>query len=317
MSRPEVVVVAKRSMLDQFVRERSDPRAVALLEKGDVSVARWQSADREHHETLTEAQSALDALGADVTVVSGPGQPFDSSRALLVVAVGGDGTLLAASHYVGKTPVLGVNSSPGHSVGFFCSADRANLRSVLKAALEQRLEKATLARMRMRINGVVCARRVLNEALFCHAIPAATSRYIVEFEGQQEEHRSSGVWVGTAAGSTAAIRSAGGTVLPFGSQELQLLVREPYLVADRRLALRQLVFAPPRTVTLLSKMEDARLYIDGPYRQFQVSLGDRVCFDLSQEPLTLLGLDLRRSRLPSRPGLAGAGNSDCPPSSNS
>lgn len=286
-------------MLDQFVRDRPDPRAVALLEKGDVSVARWRSAHHEHHETLREVQTALRELGAEVTLVSGPGAPFDASEALLVVAVGGDGTLLAASHYVGTTPVLGVNSSPGHSVGFFCSVGRGNLRSVLKAALRQDLEKATLARMRMRINGVVCARRVLNEALFSHAIPAATSRYIVEFEGQQEEQRSSGVWVGTAAGSTAAIRSAGGTVLPFGSQELQLLVREPYLLTEGRLALGQLVFAPPRTVTLVSKMEDARLYIDGPYRQFQVNLGDHVSFDLSQEPLTLLGLDLQRSRPPS------------------
>ena len=77
--------------------------------------------------------------------------------------------------------------------------------------------------MRVELNGESLHDRVLNEALFCHASPAATSRYILRVaraDGAEpdvladEEQKSSGLWVGPAAGSTAAQRSAGGSVLP-------------------------------------------------------------------------------------------------------
>jgi NAD+ kinase len=135
--------------------------------------------------------------------------------------------------------------------------------------------------------------------LFCHAIPAATSRYLVTFDGHTEEQRSSGVWVCTAAGSTGAARSAGGRVLPFGSAKLQLIVREPYLELRRQprpapLQLSSVVFEPPQSLFLTSKMADARLYLDGPYRQIPVGLGDRVVCNISDEPLTVFGLGRRR-----------------------
>jgi NAD+ kinase len=219
---------------------------------------------------------------------------FDAADASLVVTVGGDGTLLAASHHVSSIPILGVNSSPEHSVGFFCPAHGENLEATLAAALDGTLPRVVLSRMQVRVGDRVCSRRVLNEALFCHAIPAATSRYIVHFGGQAEEQRSSGVWVGTAAGSTAATRSAGGKILPFASRKLQLVVREPYLASKQPVVLDHIVFEPSESLLVTSKMEDARLYLDGPYRQIPVALGERVGFSVSDEPLTIFGLGRRR-----------------------
>jgi NAD+ kinase len=300
VNRPLVVVVAKRSMYERFIQERSDPKAVALFERHDISVARWRQAHLAHQRTLQQVQRTLRGLGARLMVLRSPGVVFDASDASLVVTVGGDGTLLAASHHVGNIPILGVNSSPVHSVGFFCPAHVGNLEGTLAGALEGTLPSVRLARMQVSVNGRVCSRRVLNEALFCHAIPAATSRYLVTFDGHTEEHRSSGVWVSTAAGSTGAARSAGGRVLPFASEKLQLVVREPYLESRRQprpapLQLAHLVFEPPSELLLTSKMTDARLYLDGPYRQMPVGLGDRVVCRVSDEPLTVFGLGRRRS----------------------
>jgi NAD+ kinase len=300
VNRPLVVVVAKRSMYERFVQERSDPKAVALFHRHDISVARWRQAHLAHQRTLQQVQRILRSLGARLMVLRSPGVVFDASDATLVVTVGGDGTLLAASHHVGSIPILGVNSSPVHSVGFFCPAHVGNLELTLAGAIEGSLPSVRLARMQVSVNGRVCSRRVLNEALFCHAIPAATSRYLVTFEGHTEEHRSSGVWVSTAAGSTGAARSAGGRVLPFASDKLELVVREPYLESRRQprpepLRLAQLVFEPPQELLLTSKMTDARLYLDGPYRQMPVGLGDRVVCSVSDEPLTVFGLGRRRS----------------------
>jgi NAD+ kinase len=286
-------------MYERFVQDQRDPKAISLLQRRDISVARWRKAHLAHQLTLKRVQQTLRALGARITVLRSPGAVFDASDASLVVTVGGDGTLLAASHHVGSIPILGVNSSPEHSVGFFCPAHIGNLERTLERALEGTLPSITLSRMQVSVNNRVVSRRVLNEALFCHAIPAATSRYIVSFQGKSEEQRSSGVWVSTAAGSTGAARSAGGRILPFTSRQLQLIVREPYLEARREvrpvpIELDCLTFEPPESLALLSKMEDARLYLDGPYRQMPVGLGDRVTCGISNEPLHVFGLGRRR-----------------------
>lgn len=286
-------------MYERFIQERRDPKAVSLFQRRDVSVARWRKAHLAHQLTLKHVQQTLRALGAKITVLRGPGVVFDATDASLVVTVGGDGTLLAASHHVSAIPILGVNSSPEHSVGFFCPAHLGNLDATLQAALDGTLPSVLLSRMQVSVNNRICSRRVLNEALFCHASPAATSRYVVTFGGESEEQRSSGVWVSTAAGSTGAARSAGGRVLPFASRKLQLVVREPYVESRRRtrpapVSLNHMIFEPPETLMLLSKMEDARLYLDGPYRQIPVGLGDRVVCSVSDEPLHVLGLGQRR-----------------------
>ena len=302
MNRPLVVVVSKRSMYERVIQEQRDPKAITLFQRRDISVARWRKAHLAHQKTLKRVQQALRALGAKITVLRSPGVVFDATDASLVVTVGGDGTLLAASHHVGSIPILGVNSSPEHSVGFFCPAHLGNLEDTLERALDGTLPSVSLSRMQVSVNNRILSRRVLNEALFCHANAAATSRYIVSYRGKSEEQRSSGVWVSTAAGSTGAARSAGGRVLPFTSQNLQLVVREPYLESRRAarpvpLELDHIVFDPPETLTLLSKMEDARLYLDGPFRQMPVGLGDRVVCSISNEPLHVFGLGRRRAAL--------------------
>ncbi|MEB2313891.1 MAG: NAD(+)/NADH kinase [Sorangiineae bacterium] len=306
MTRPRVVVVAKRSSYARFIRDEADPRARALLRRHDPSVAHWREAHDEHTRTLDEVLRWLDERGARAVLVENSHAAFDTADAILVVAVGGDGTLLAASHNVGRVPILGVNSAPCHSVGFFCGAERRNLGEQLERALEGCLPSLSLSRMMVSVNGRIRSRRVLNEALFCHASPAATSRYILRHGAREEEQRSSGFWIGPAAGSTAASHSAGGKVLPLRSRKLQLVVREPYVPFGARYRLLRVVVELGREVSAQSKMNDACLFLDGPYKSVSVRLGDAVSFTLSDEPLSVLGLDPKRHRGP-RSGGRGRG----------
>lgn len=209
MKLPRVIVVVKRSAYKRFVEDEGDPRARQLLRRKDPTVAHWVEAHEEHLRTAEAVELALEKLGVRALVLRGSHAAFDTNGAALVVAVGGDGTLLAASHNVGATPILGVNSAPRFSVGFFCAARRSNARRMLAEALDGTASKVKLARMAVSLNGRVRSRRVLNEALYCHASPAATSRYILSYRRLREEQKSSGFWVGPAAGSTGAVRSAG------------------------------------------------------------------------------------------------------------
>jgi NAD+ kinase len=285
-----VIVVAKSSSYARFIEDEQDPRAKALLERHDESVANWLLGHAAHSRTLERVQQELSRLGAHAVVVRRPHAEFDTTDADLVIVVGGDGTLLAASHSIGSVPLLGVNSDPERSVGFYCAGRGEELEAILERALAGQLPATSLTRMKVTLNGRVRSRRVLNEALFSHGSPAATSRYILRTESVSEEQHSSGVWIGPAAGSTAAQYSAGGKILPLSSARLQLVVREPFLWGGKRLRYRRLLVGPGKSVKLKSKMQDAALFLDGPYRRISVSLGDVAEFSASNEPLCVLGL---------------------------
>ena len=296
MSAPRVLVLLKRSAYTKYVEQEHDAHVEALLERGDASVVRMIPSHKDHEETAAEVMTALTALNADVTLGQSPREPIPKEKVDLVVTVGGDGTLLAASHQIGAdTPILGVNSAPAHSVGFFCAARKGSVKETLAAALKGQLRRVSLTRMRVEINDVVVHRRVLNEALFCHASPAATSRYILRVTNpdgavDEEEQKSSGLWVGPAAGSTAAQRSAGGRVLPLSSTKVQFVVREPYTPLGGRIRLAHGLVEGDGHLTLRSKMRSAKVFLDGEVTVFDITIGDVVRMRRSDEPLTVLGL---------------------------
>jgi NAD+ kinase len=296
VSAPRVVVVTKRSLYGRYVEDEDDPRVQLLVRRRDRSVAHWLDAHEQHERTREAVRELLEKLGARVLVVRNPGAQFDPTDAVLVITVGGDGTLLAASHNVKNVPILGVNSAPRYSVGSYCAARRSNLGQLLPAALAGTLRGVTLTRMRVALNGRTRSRRILNEALFCHSTPAATSRYILSCRGIAEEQRTSGFWIGPAAGSGAAQRSAGGKVLPLTSRKLQLVVREPYLPPGKRYRLLRLLLGPTEKVSVKSNMQSGCIFLDGPYKRVPVRLGDRATFTADGDPLRVLGLRGRRAQ---------------------
>jgi NAD+ kinase len=148
--------------------------------------------------------------------------------------------------------------------------------------------------MRVELNGKLLHARVLNEALFCHASPAATSRYIITLPAGEEEQRSSGIWVGPAAGSTAAQRSAGGKVLPLESRRLQYVVREPYTPAGGHFRFARGFIDPDEQLVIRSKMREGKVYLDGHRIVHSVTLGDILTMRRSEDSLTVLGIANKR-----------------------
>jgi NAD+ kinase len=295
--KPRVYVVLKRSSWRKWVEEENDVRITRLLEAGDETVRRIRPGHDDHIQTVEEVRRALAELGAEVTWSDRPHGFRIEGRCDLVVTVGGDGTLLAVSHGIGPgTPLLGINSAPVHSVGFFCAARKGQAKAALASALDGTLRRVELTRMRVDLNGRALHHRILNEALFCHASPAATSRYILKIHGERgklissEEQKSSGMWVGPAAGSTAAQKSAGGKVLPLSSRKLQFVVREPYQGTGHELAMMLGLVEEGQEMVIKSKMRQARLFLDGDHIEHQVTIGDAVAVRRSDEPLVVLGL---------------------------
>jgi NAD+ kinase len=309
-----IAVVLKRSAWRKWVEEERDARILALVDAGDETVRRMRPGHLDHTETVEEVREALATLGVEATWHEHPHAfrlPARRNRCRLVITVGGDGTLLGASHGIGPdVPLLGVNSSPNNSVGFFCAARKGTVGRAIAAALEGSLSAITLSRMRVEQNGRTLQNRVLNEALFCHASPAATSRYVLRVVRadqagrswtrtpalKEEDQKSSGLWVGPPAGSTAAQRSAGGRVLPLVSRKLQFVVREPYrpwpigAARPKQPRLTRGLIGENEALTLRSKMRSAKLFLDGDHIAYDLSIGDVLTYRRSDEPLTVLGL---------------------------
>jgi len=266
-------------------------RAASFARKGDETAKRLLRADAEHRRTVDEVRRALRrrkiAFAESSLVKLSAATKRQLAKADFVVSIGGDGTALGASHYVRQGAMIGVNSAPGDSVGHFCSVNRRNFAERLGSILDGAWRPRELARLQITLDELPLPELALNDVLIAHDCPAATTRYLIEAGGHEEEHRSSGLWIATAAGSTAGIRSAGGRVMPPGSRRMQYLVRELYREPKRSYALTRGFIEPDQTITIASKMPAGELYVDGARTLYKFPFGARAQIAIARQSLKL------------------------------
>lgn len=283
------VVVIKQTALAQ------GGRAAEFAQRGDATAKRILHADASHQQTIETVLAALAARDCAPSVIEmvklNAKAKRQLARADLVITIGGDGTALGASHYMENGALLGVNSAPGDSVGHFCSVQRTDFAARLEALLQGQWQPQALTRLAVTLDGQRLPELALNDVLLAHACPAATTRYLLQLGDIEEEHRSSGLWVSTAAGSTAGIRSAGGRVMPRRSERLQYRVRELYREVhggvQRDYQLIAGFINPGQTLTLASKMTDGWLFIDGARTAYRFPFGARAVLGAAETKLRL------------------------------
>ncbi len=289
MLSPRVLVVFKESAYRRFL---SSKQLVQTLKKGNY----WQvirGSHRRQSDTLTGVKSVLKSEGLSAKWVSrdkvGRLSRVDQNFQL-VISVGGDGTLLDSSHYMEKIPILGVNSDPLRSVARFSGCDLKSFSRVLSAYLHGKLRPVFVPRLEFSVNGKKNKWLVLNDLLVTTLSPAGTSRYVLRAGKKMEEQMSSGVWISTAAGSTAAIMSAGGDSLPVTAKKFQYVVREAY---QKKFGTRRLlkgILGPFENLELVSRMKEGRIFVDGANLWVPFKLGDQLQVRLSNKPLKVVGL---------------------------
>ena len=297
LDKPRVLAVYKKSAYQIYIEEQKHQGFSDLIKERDPEALRLLSAHEEHTAAMERARALLKQLDCKVAYrhrarAGAHQQDFD-----LVVALGGDGTVLEAAKYCdASTPLLSLNTAPSTSMGYFAAAtagEPAHFDLMLTAAVLGELNATEINRMDVRVGrgeGRVqkLSTRVLNDILFCHHNPAATSRYTIRTNAHDETQRSSGVWVGTAAGSTGATLSAGGDRLDIDSACLQYVVRE---LCDpmNRLFCRKGYIHSQEILELQSHMRTARVYIDGHRTAAHVMAGQTVFCRVADEPLLILG----------------------------
>jgi NAD kinase len=282
-------VVYKTPKLEVLLRQ--DPASVAQLEGRDPVAHRELVAGAAAQQQSNDlVAAALEAAGIQATWLSRDHFEEVPEGTDLVVVVGGDGTVLDVSHRVLDLPVLAFNSDPLRSIGYYTAASAAQAAGTVQALLEGRLDVCLVARLALTVDGVRFPYPCLNDILVANENPCMMSRYVLTAGQRSEKQASSGVWISTPAGSTAGIRSAGGTVMPLEGALIQYLVREPYVPRGVRYELLRGVRHLREGLRIRSLMQDGRLYVDGPWMTIPFGLGSSL--ELSEgPPLRILGMD--------------------------
>lgn len=295
----KVLVVSKKTNLElhgETIRKRVQaglihPDYFHLLE----------TTHKEHYETLEALVDLLTKAQIPYSTISRGLYWPDLNEFSTVITVGGDGTLLEASHHIvnNKMILVGVRSAKS-SVGKLCYAKTETLELLIKNLKKGTLNPLKVARLQAEVastesGSTVLSKPVLNDFLYTNLALAATTRYKITLGTHMEGHRSSGVWVSTPCGSTAAILAAGGKSMDLKSRNFQYAVRELYDFNPASAhSLAQGEFDPDSDTFRIENLnEKAVLACDGLHGTVPLGFGDVVTFlrgpDLSLAPPDFYG----------------------------
>lgn len=106
---------------------------------------------------------------------------------------------------------------------------------------------------------------------------------------------SSGLWVSTATGSSAAMASAGGMPMDLTSENLQYLIREHMIEhgqnKDEMKDLNNAFFKKGERLQIRWNSQKGRVFIDGSHLYHNLELGDEIMIDAEAPPLALYTRD--------------------------
>lgn len=163
-----------------------------------------------------------------------------AQRADLVVALGGDGTLLAVARAIGErdVPILGVNLG---TLGFLAETAREDLFPTLEAVFEGHfvIEERMRFDVGVERDGEVLGRFVaLNDAVISNTALSRMVHLATRADGAEvTTYHADGLIIATPTGSTAYSLSAGGPLLLPTLQAIVLTPISPHTLTQRPLVL--------------------------------------------------------------------------------
>ena len=214
---------------------------------------------REHD--LESDHGALDDVSLKKRVNDGE---FD-----LLVAVGGDGTMLRVSHICAPchVPILGINMG---RLGFLMQYGREEWHSALERLFngDYWIENRMMIRAEHKRAGQPLGDwHALNEVVVCRTAAVRPVRVSASVDGMQlSNYVADGLIAATPTGSTAYALAAGGPILPPELRNILLVPIAPHLSVDRAVVLSE-----GTSVSITLRGGDAVLSVDG---QNPVSLAE-------------------------------------------
>jgi len=210
------------------------------------------------------------------------------ANADLIIAIGGDGTLLYAAGLVArhKVPLLGVNRG---RLGFLTDVMPQNMFPCINAALEGALtpdERPLLAACLKYADGRVAEALALNDVVMQKLVTGRMIDFETHLDGAYvNTHAGDGIVVASPTGSTAYALSCGGPIIEPHLDVLVVAPICPHTLSDRPIV----VSARSQIEVKLLERPDTRAQVtcDGTVLG-ELDPGDRLTIKAASERITLL-----------------------------
>ncbi len=240
------------------------------------------------HKRQLEMRRRLRTIHPEIRVVS---RDDLSAKALegasCVISLGGDNHFIFVSHFLDATPIIGVNADRIRSHGGLLSLDERNVESVLRRIGDGQGRLDLWPRIDAFVDGKPVG-RATSEILAGERGRKDMSRHALSLNGgKEEEQKSSGLLVCTAAGSTGWF-SAYAKPFPRGRAEARWVLTEPF-PRDRKYKLRTGAFKAGGRLGVRSLNDSEGLVSVDCLRDAPFPFGSVAEFRLSEEPLRVLG----------------------------
>jgi NAD+ kinase len=179
----------------------------------------------------------------------------------MLIAVGGDGTMLRAGHLCApcSIPILGVNLG---RLGFLIQVQSTEWRDMLERLFkgEAWVENRMMLRVEhLRAGELVGSWHALNEAVVGRGQYLSPVKLAANADGHLlTTYIADGLIAATATGSTAYALAAGGPILPPELRNILIVPIAPHLSVDRAV-----VLAEGSSISIDVKSENAVLSVDG------------------------------------------------------
>lgn len=205
----------------------------------------------------------------------------------IIIAIGGDGTILTASVYASANskPLLGINTG---RLGFMASMERDELESLAKLKTG---DYCTEDRMMLDVSLVrdgktVSSHTALNDVVIARPYSKITDYEIFTDGIAVSSMRSDGMVFATPTGSTAYALSAGGPILEPETECIQLTPICPHSLFSRTM-----VFKSERVLEVRHYSDDDSVYfsVDGKF-SCALTRDERLIIKKSEKKLRLIDI---------------------------
>lgn len=200
------IIVKNKTRLESLV-ERFNTRAQAkfYIERLGGNFEDYEIEHETFHHSLTELQTRLSKIIKNKTVERVYLPSFIFSETNLIVVIGQDGLVANTAKYSKTCPIIAVNPDKARYDGVLLPFSSNDFTEGVENVITGRYRARTARFAEARLND---GQRLLAfNDLFIGASSHVSARYKISFNGETEEHSSSGLIVSTAAGSTGWLSS--------------------------------------------------------------------------------------------------------------